>query len=243
MILDIQQIVNQKLAEMAENKTIETQIQKTLEKSVNEAVTDALSDYTFTKNIKDKLRDTVGKSLDGFDFSSYHGFITDYFNQLVNHHLKEDIKAKIEQSFNQILFVKRDSIKLSEIYDAYRDFLLEHLRESEKYDLNNYFYHEISRDKYTIKIKLGRSEFDRTSCYDQNDSILFEIWPERESIGTDEERGTLWLVDCHGYKIDKELIFKDLSSFELLMINLYFNKTQIEIDVWDDIDTSLGLDI
>ncbi|MBX9866039.1 MAG: hypothetical protein K2Y14_03935 [Burkholderiales bacterium] len=241
MNLDIQAIVNAKLSEMAENKIIETQIQTSLEKTIRESVHSALNSYDLKRSIENKMTDVIGASMKGFDFSSYHGFITNYFNQLVNFTLKEDIKLKVEQSFNQMLFTKRESIKLSEIYDMYRTYLLEKMDDGEKYELNNDFYHNILRDKYTIDIKLGRTEFERYSSHEAG-SVFFAIWPERETVGTDSEVGTLWQVVLEGKEIGEQLTFGGNSDFELLLINLYFNKTKIEIDVWDDIDTSLGLD-
>lgn len=240
MKLNIQEIINDKLKEMAQNKTIETQIQTSLENTILNSVSSSFGGYEFKRLIEGKVTEVLGESMKNFDFSAYQGFITDYFNQLINNTLKEDLKHKVEQSFNQILFTKRESIKLSEIYDIYRDYLLKELDEVEKYDLDNNFYHEISKEKYTIDIKLGRSEFKKFSR--DEDSVSFSLWPEKETIGTDNEIGTLWRVDIEGKKLGEQLIFGNLSDFELLMTNLYFNKTKIEVDTWDDVDTSLGLD-
>lgn len=240
MKLDIQEIINNKLSEMAQNKTIETQIQTSLENTILSSVSSSFGGYEFKRLIEGKVTEVLGESMKKFDFSAYQGFITDYFNKLINNTLKEDLRNKVEQSFNQILFTKRESIKLSEIYNIYRDYLLEELDEDEKYSLSNHFYHDISQSEYTINIKLGRSEPTRFSCDD--DSVVFEIWPEKETIGANNEIGKLWRVDIEGKKVGEQLAFGNLSDFELLMTNLYFNKTKIEIDVWDDIDTTLGLD-
>lgn len=240
MKLDIQEIINNKLSEMAQNKTIETQIQTLLENTILSSVSSSFGGYEFKRLIEGKVTEVLGESMKKFDFSAYQGFITDYFNKLINNTLKEDLRNKVEQSFNQVLFTKREIIKLSEIYDIYRDYLLKELNDDKKYDLDNNFYHEISKGEYTTDIKLGRSEFKRFSC--DEDSVSFSIWPERETIGTDKETGTLWRVDIEGKKVGEQLAFGNLSDFELLMTNLYFNKTKIEIDVWDDIDTTLGLD-
>lgn len=240
MNLDIKAIINNKINEMAENKVIEKQIETSLEKTIISSISSSFGGYEFEKLIREKVSTVLGEAVKEFDFSSYHGFITDYFNQLMNHHLKEDLKLKVEESFNQILFIKRDKVKLSEIVDLYRELLIESLENGKKYDLNNYFY-SISRDKYTIKIKLGQEQFDEYSSY--NDSVSIEIWPDRSTLGEEIETGKLWRVNCDGKELSQQLVFKDLSKFETFIINLYFNQTQIEIDVWDGVDTDLGLDI
>ena len=241
MNLDIKAIINNKINEMAKNKVIEKQIEASLEKTIISSVSSSFGGYEFEKLIREKVSTVLGEAVKEFDFSSYHGFITDYFNQLMNHHLKEDLKLKVEESFNQILFIKRDKVKLSEIVDLYRELLIESLENGKKYDLNNYFYYSISRDKYTIKIKLGQKQFDEYSSY--NDSVSIEIWPDRSTLGEEIETGKLWRVNCDGKELGQQLVFKDLSKFETFIINLYFNQTQIEIDVWDDVNTDLGLDI
>lgn len=241
MNLDIQAIINNKINEMAENKVIEKQIEASLEKTITSSVSSCFSGYEFEKLIKEKVSTVLGEAVKDFDFSSYHGFITNYFNQLINHHLKDDLRLKVEKSFNQILFIKRDKIKLSEVIDIYRDLLIESLEDDKKYDLNNHFYYSISRDKYTIKIKLGQEEFNRYSSY--NDSVSIDIWPDISTLGNEIEAGKLWRVNYDGKELGEQLVFKDLSKFETFIINLYFNQTQIEIDVWDDVDTDLGLDI
>lgn len=241
MNLDIKAIINNKINEMAENKVIEKQIEASLEKTIISSVSSSFGGYEFEKLIREKISTVLGEAVKEFDFSSYHGFITDYFNQLMNHHLKEDLKLKVEKSFNQILFIKRDKVKLSEIIDIYRDLLIESLEDDKKYDLENRFYYSISRDKHTIKIKLGQEEFDRYSSY--NDSVSIDIWPDRSTLGNEIEAGKLWRVNCDGRELGEQLVFQDLSKFEIFIINLYFNQTQIEIDVWDDVDTDLGLDM
>ena len=133
MNLDIKAIINNKINEMAENKVIEKQIEASLEKTIISSVSSSFGGYEFEKLIREKISTVLGEAVKEFDFSSYHGFITDYFNQLMNHHLKEDLKLKVEKSFNQILFIKRDKVKLSEIIDIYRDLLIESLEDDKKY--------------------------------------------------------------------------------------------------------------
>ena len=51
---------------------------------------------------------------------------------------REDIANKIQKTFNDLLIVKRENVKLSEIFEKYKDYMDENTDEEDKYSLERF---------------------------------------------------------------------------------------------------------
>lgn len=237
MNIDISQIVNDKIKDMEEKKVVETTIQETIEKSITAAIKSSLEGYKLKSMIEDKMDKEVSDVVSNIGFTGYNGFIAEKVKEIVQGTLKADVVEKITKKFNEILIKKRDKIKLSEICDAYREYICEHVEESEKYELESFYVSIKEHERYHwIDVKFAKAEKD--SSYDNNE-INFTIYP----MSDNEDIGHIGVLNIDGYGIDKTLRFGHMSDIELLLVNLKYNNTPVEIDVnEDDIDSSFDID-
>lgn len=237
MNIDISKIIEDKIKDMEEKKIVETTIQETLQNSIVAAVKSALEGYTLRHMIEDKMEKEVSNVVSNIGFTGYNGFIAEKVKEIVQGTLNEDIVAKITKKFNEILVRKRDKIKLSEICDFYRKYICENTDESEQYDLQ-YFHVSINENEEYHWIDV---EFAKEKDGYSGDKIKFTIHRRYDNRGF----GKIGSLYIDGYGVDKTVSFGHMTDIELLLVNLKYNNTPIEIDVTDedDIDTSFDIDI
>jgi DNA-binding HxlR family transcriptional regulator len=244
MQIDIQQIAADHIKSLEDQGIIKKTIQDSIEKTVIKGITDALESYKLRSTIEEKVQDQVSLIAAEVGFTAYNGFIAEKLKQITESLFNQDIADKIQQTFNDMLIIKRDSIKLSEICEAYRDWICEYVDESEKYDLQN-FHVSIKEDGgfHWLNIDLAKEEPKRYSS-DRN-QIRFTVHRNNKDKYTDKNTGWISSVYIDGYGIDKTLNFGHMTSIEKLLINISYNKTPIEIDVEseDDVDSSFDIDI
>lgn len=242
MKIDIQEIINNKIKDMEEKKTIEKTIEDTIEKTIVKAITDALDGYSLRRDIEDKISKEVSSVVADIGFTAYNSFISEKVKAITEGVCREDIAAKIQKTFDEMLVVKRDSVKLSEICDKYRDWICAETEEPEKYELEK-FYAEIEESKYgwlTFKFAKEEPTYGRRSA---DNSIEFTVHKNND------DEGTGWIgtstVYIEGDSINEKLKFGRMSDVELLLINIAYNKTPIIIDIEDedDIDNYFDIDI
>lgn len=237
MNINISGIVNNKIKEMEENKIVEKLIEENIEKIISKAVIDAIDGYRVKSEIEDKIEKEVSEVIKTIGFEGYNTFIAEKLKQITDGVLHEDLQNKVSKAMDDIFLKKVKSIKLSEIFEKYREYLCNSLEYYEKDDMDNEFYANIEEHEHGwLKIKLGEEEPDSYSRCD----IEFTLHKKYR----DENNGWISTVYLDGNDVKEQMKFGNVSKFEALLCNLLYNKTNIEIDVEDenDIDTNLDLD-
>ena len=185
---------------------------------------------------------------DAMDFTAYNSFICEKVKQITEEYLKEDIANKISNTFEKIFMQKRESIKLSEIFKSYREWLIGDLEEDERYELNNEFYASMEDDKdYWLECSVSKEKPTNSSIYPVNRKDIytcdfgFRVHKKYNENGV----GYIGLVYFEGSSVKDVLKITSYNKFQSLLLNLYYNKTPVILDIEDEsnIDTSLGLDI
>ena len=231
MNINIGDIVGNKIKEMEQNRVVENLIAETVEKSVTKAIIDAIDGYSIKRTIERKVEENVNELVNDIGFTAYNTFIAGTIKNIMTGVVQEDLKNKITKSVEDILLQKRESIKLSEIFEHYREYLNSELDYQEKYDLENFI----------VEIDYRLSKEDNNSSWKSKGwDIEFTIHENYK----DETTGTISWVKKDGVTIDKYNIPEYRSCFDVLLINLAFNRTKIEIDIEDenDIDTSFDIE-
>lgn len=239
MNIDISKIVIDKIKDMEEKKVVENAIEETIEKSIVKAVKDALESYRLRHTIEEKVEKEVSAVVSQIGFTGYNGFIAEKIKQIVEETCNADIAEKIEKTFNGILVIKRDSIKLSEICEKYKEYICNNTDESEKYELES-FYVSVEEEGspynwLTFKFAKEKSKYHSYG----NNEIEFTVHRNK-----DGKTGRISTVLIGGNAIDEKLNFGRMSDMEKLLCNIAYNKTPIEIDVEceDDIDNYFDID-
>jgi hypothetical protein len=123
--INIQEIVDNKLKALNDDGTIKTAIEKTIETTVLKAITDALGDYKLRNAIEDQVSKEVSAVVADIGFTAYNSFIAEKVKQITEGVCRVDIAEKIQKTFDEMLVMKHEGIKLSEIFEKYREWVCE----------------------------------------------------------------------------------------------------------------------
>lgn len=239
MNIDIKAIVDSKIQAMDDEGTIKAAIESTIENTVLKAITDALGSYSLRNEIEKKIATQVSHVVNDIGFSAYNSFIADKVSQITEGVCRADIAEKIQKTFEEMLIVKRDNIKLSEIFGLYRTWVCEDVEESEKYDLESFYVKFQQNPRYGwFDIELAK---EKPSAYSSDDLIRFTVHRKHNEEGV----GYISSTYVDGIDIKKKYRFSRMSDVEALLVNLTYNETPIIIDIEseDDIDSSYDVDI
>lgn len=237
MNINIGEIVNNKIKEMEENKVVENLIAETIEKSVVKAVSEAIDGYTIKRSIEKKVEKEVCDIVNDIGFTAYNTFIANKVKDITEGTIRKDLEDKIQGTLNGILLNKKENIKLSDLFEMYRDHLNSDTDEHEKYELENFVVEIEDNDRGWITYKLSKEKSKYSWDKFDIEFIIHENY-------NDESNGTMWRVKLDGENVDNSLKLGYRSEFENLLVNLMYNETVIEIDIEDedDIDTSFDIE-
>lgn len=248
MSVDINKIAQEKITAMEESGEIQKHIESKLQSLVLDSVTSAFDDYEIKRKIKEKVESQISPCLDALDFTAYNSFICEKLRQITEEYLKEDIAKKISDTFEGIFMLKRESIKLSEIFETYREWLIDDLDDCEKYELNNEFYASVEKDdRYgrwldcSFAKEAPEKSYITSGCKDIHKCDFGFVVG---STTSEDKIGKIISVYFEGKRVNDIVKVTSYNKLQSLLLNLYYNKTPIILDVEDesDIDMSLGLD-
>ena len=245
MSVDVNKIAQEKIAAMEESGEIEKYIEDKLKNLILDSISSALDGYELRKLIKTKIEKEVAPCVNRLDFKAYNSFICEKFRQITEEYLKEDISKKISDTFENIFMLKRESIKLSEIFEAYRRWLLEDLEENEKYELNNEFYASVKDDTW-LECAISKEVPDKLTSFGGSRKDIYSCdfgFTVHKTYGKNGV-GRICNVYFEGSSVKDVLKVTSYNDFQSLLLNLYYNETPVILDVENesDIDTSLDLD-
>lgn len=244
MNINVSEIIADKLALLEADGTIKKKIEETLEKSLMSAITDELGSYSFRSGIQKQVRESISHVAEDCGFSAYNGFIAERIKAMLQEMYTTDIAAKIQSALNDIIIQKHENVKLSDIFARYRAWVLEHTDDSDKY----------SRERFTSELCIKESgAFTHYDCYFSEEHIEIGSYLSttddadiRISITTyhNEESATISRLYLNGHDISTTLRIGCMTSFEAFLVNLFYNKTKIvmDVDAVDD-DDSFDIDI
>lgn len=243
MILNIQDIINKKLEQMAADKVIENKISETIENTITKAVEDVFTSYDFKESLRKKLKSEVSEVVEAIGFTAYNQFISDTMQRMMEGAMREDVKQKIKGAFDSIFVKKIDVINMSDIVEAYKTTVLND-SSIDIYDLRNHFHVSITDNndddsvfRYkTIKFALDKDDLNRIYAYSQ-------YYLEMKLMAYKNDDFTISSVIFEGHDLSRLEELRFIRNFEAFIASLYFNNTKIVMDVDEySIDTSLEED-
>lgn len=237
MKIDISEIVNAKIQQLEDSGAVQKAVEDTFEKAIMKAVTDALDGYSIRSALEKKVSEQVSSAVAEMDFSTYNAIMVEKMRQLVNDYCNEDIANKATAMLEKLFVYKRDEIKLSEIFDAYRDYVLESVEESDKWEYRQFTMECEEDGNYGwLNCKLNEKEIDR---YDRPE-IQFSVHRDYK----DKSVGTIGTLYLGGKSVKDGVVLGKLNDIEVLFVQLLYNKTRIVIDIEssDDLETYYDID-
>lgn len=234
MTIDISGIVEAKLAQMEAEGTIRKKIEDALEESILSAITSEIKSYRFTQELKDEMKNAVSGIAKQSGLAAYNGFIAQKVRQIVQEVCADDLTAKVQAALDGVLLQKHENVKLSDIFKKYHEWVCRNTDESDKYD----------REEYTAELKVEESgNWNRYDALfadrpDANNPYSFD-GDQRPDIDLHfstygkENTARIATLRLNGEYIDKSLRIGALTEFEAFLVNLYYNNTDILVDMED----------
>jgi len=240
MNINIQEIVDQKIAEMDESGTITKMVGEMIEKAILKTVTDTFESYHLQRTLQDKLEKEVSEVAANIGFTAYNSFIAQKLKEVTEGEIRADITDKIQKTMDAILIAKRESVKLSEIFEKYRDWLNESVDESDKHERKRFHVKFEESDRRWYDIELAKERVNDYHSSLSSDVIKFTL---HKTFG---KPGWGWIGSTFidEWEVKKRWKVGSMSEFECLLVNLVYNETPIEIDIEseNDIDNSYDVD-
>lgn len=242
MNIDVSKIIQDKLAQLEADGVIQKKIEDTLEKVIADAISSELDSYAFRNSLGKQLRESIGAVAEDCGLAAYNGFIAKTVKSIIHDRLASDITAKIEDTLNDIILQKHENIWLSDIFKRYREWVFANTDEDDKHEY----------ECYTADLEQNsNSNWTHYTCRFSDRPL------EVTSLGG-KEKGDIEIRFCaygvhdrakisslylNGHDLKNSLKIGTLSTFEAFVANLYYNSTEIILDVADvDDDTSYDID-
>lgn len=242
MVLDISRILQDKLDQMEQDGVIQKAIEDGLEKAILGAVSSALSSYHFRSQIEKQIDDAVGGIAGNCGLSAYNGFIVQKAAEIVQNMYDNDIAEKVKRALDETLVHDYSGIKLSEIFNKYREWVKENTDTDDQYEYERFTCSlEQSDDGVWQHLTCKFADHPLSETVYRKERGEIEIRFCRYKNEEKVRISTLWLND---HDLKGSMRIGTLTSFESFLVNLYYNETEVEMDVENvDEDNYYDIDI
>lgn len=233
MTIDISGILEAKLEQMEAEGVIRKKIEDALEKSILSAVTSELDSYNFTRELRDEMKKAVSGVAEQTGLAAYNGFIAQKARQIISEVLADDLTAKIQTALDGVLLQKHEGVKLSDIFKRYNDWVCKYVDESDKYVRERYTAELDRSESYGFvhyEVKLAERP-DATKSYSYDDDEIPDVYFRLSSWRG--EKFAIRDVRLKGHDISKSLRIGVLDDIEAFIVNLFYNETEIKVDIED----------
>lgn len=231
--LNIQEIATAKIKELHESGEIKKRIEEGIQKNIFDAIDSVVKDYSYKRAIEEKVEKELCVIASSMNFSSYTSFLQAKLEEMVNAYVKEDLAIKIKDKFSKTYLNKPEQIALSQILEAYKEWLINELDHNEQQDWERFSIDQEDNYDSFLHFKCGKPGKDRySSRFDK--SFHFDFHFDNKETKT----GHLYNATIDGCNVKDAIRIGSISDFEAMIINALFNETPIIIDIdVDDFET------
>lgn len=222
--LNISQIVNEKLSQMDRDGVIKQKIEESLEKTVLDAISCELNSYRLQHQISEQFREQVGNVAGQLGLEAYNGFIAARVRDIVRNLYTDDFAERVQKALSDTMLKKHEHVKLSDIFKSYSEYVNRFVEREEALD----------RGHFTAALNVREDgPFKWISCRfaeepDKEDSpdieLKFDVWKE-------QTHSNIKFLRLDGRDMDAVVRIGRLNDFECFAANLYFNETEVEMDI------------
>lgn len=227
MNIDFNQIIQKKLTQMEDEGIIQKKIEDALEKSIMDAIDSQLGSYSFKNALGKQMEDGISRVAKDCGLSAYNGFIAKKVKAILSGIVSDDLGKKIETAVSGVLVQRYEGIKLSDIFNRYREHVMNSTDDSEKEDRQEFTMELEINESYTASFTYYICKFCPEPEYDADDYDSVEI---RFSQYRNEQTASISSLTIGGLDMSKTLKFRCLDPFDQFLVNLFLNKTEIILD-------------
>jgi hypothetical protein len=236
MDLNIQAIADEKIQAMHDSGEIKKRIEDDVQKTVLGAIDSAINGYEIRNQVEKSVTESISSVVKEIGFTGYNGFIAQTIKRITEGVMRDDVAQKIQKVFNDMLIVRHDGIKLSEIFQKYREWVCENTDESDKYDRQEFVCNLDTKEDGSFTIYTITFNDEKISNY-ESPEIKFIICAYGK-----KEKDSISSLYLDGENVKGKFKLGRLSKVQSLLANLYFNETEIILDI-DDVDDDNSFDI
>lgn len=244
MVLDISKIIADKLAQLEESGEIKAYIEAEVEKSVKEALSSFIGGYKLRSAIEEECQSGISEIVKEMGLGAYNSLIAQTAAKVVQASVDEDAQEKIKAAIEGVIVKKRKDMKLSEIVSEWKKYI-ELEDEETKQNRNEY------NDGFLCVLKERKRYSDeRFKCY----TLLLDEEGDKDTSDLEDVQiavkfKCLWMnsaikkttiqdIYFSGQRMSREFVHHTPTSIEQMLMNLFLNGTEIEIDAdsidWDE---------
>lgn len=174
------------------------------------------------------------------DIQSYNGFIAEKTKEIINETCREDICQKVEKKFKDLFLCQTKEIKLSSIFEKYREIACKEVEEQEKWErCEEGWHYKCEADKEYGYINCELDYENKENRYRADSRISFIV--HRDYF--DKTKGRILNLYLYGNNFNKTFRFGRLNDVELLLIQAVMNEIPIMVDVVDTADIDNSFDV
>lgn len=235
-MLNITEIVTNKINTMIEDETLKNTLESTIEDLTIKTIKNSISTYDIREIFEEKIKEEVSSAVKDLSFKGYASLVISNLKKAVNEQAQKAISEDVIKYFNELYLPKEDKVlKVGELFDAYVEQMKsEEYDDEEKYAFMNVGDKECPHGycKY-VKILVSLDE----DYNDDEDSHTYEIKLINVGNSDNEFKITSIYEDKKYYKdLTERVKFGYLGEFERMILNAFFNETKIIIND-DDVDS------
>lgn len=240
MNIDVSKIIENKLKALESEGVIRKKIEDVVEKSITAAITSELESWSFREGIGKQIKAVVGTIADDCGLAAYNGFVATKVKDIVQNVLRADLTDKLNKTLDDVLIRKHENVKLSDIFDQYRKWVFEHTEESEKWERRNFHCKLETEEKgygTHVTCSFADHQLEHSGWGKEDPEIKFSLL-----VMSDKDRGHIGTLYLDGHFMKECYKVGSLTDFEAFVCNLFYNDTEIIVDL-DDVDDSDYFDI
>lgn len=236
--------VNEKIKEMEDSGSIQKRIEENIERSVYNAIDEVFGNSwsDFNSGLKEKMKNEVPTILNQIDISCANEFILTKAKNYINCLYDKEVSEKIVKNLEKLFVKNYQGITISDIYDKFIEMIKDMSndildRDKLNIDDENYcsFIFEINHcgpafsgssfEEYSVTIRLNEDE--------EYISFAFSVWT-LDCLEKKRNIATIHSLVINGERIDEKFNMSLFNDFELMLINIYLSKTEVDFKNLND---------
>lgn len=216
--MDMNVIINDKLAELKEEGYVEKIIKNQLETTIKDIVEDSLRSWSdFGKGLKEAVKNELQINLDKLDIPSYNQVILNVVQEEINRSIHDVGAARLKEQLQEILGTGKNEYKLSE--------LIEEMVEDDL-ELNDLSYEEVEEITVHVETRYG---FTYIYMDPEEDKDKYRC---KYMIALNED-GTVWRAEVNDKSFDNKVVMGGLYGVEATIFKMWTQKATLIIDEYE----------
>jgi hypothetical protein len=229
--MNINEIINQKVAEVIASEKLAAYVNEQVEKHVNGIVKDALDNvFGYSgegyKQIKEIIKSKIVLPTVGdISLPAYNTIVAEMIQRKLTGIMNDTLIEKVNDEIEKFITPQGKIYKFSELIKNFKDEAADNL-DKDDLDFDDGYAHA----ECTIDVEKSNYGGYWISIDAEEDKSKYSC-KYRIGINIHDNKSRIFSLTINDVDYKKSMIIGDLSTFEALLVNLYLSKTEIELDI------------